>query len=52
MIIKSASRDTGCLSDIGYSDLIRSFFSLRSLKKAPRMLHPPQNIFRQKLDFA
>ena len=26
MIIKSASRDTGCLSDIGYCDLIRSFF--------------------------
>ena len=26
MIIKSASRDTSCLSDIGYCDLIRSFF--------------------------
>lgn len=33
MIIKSASRDTGCFCDIGYSDLVSSFF-LYKLKKS------------------
>ena len=51
MIIKSASRDTSCFCDIGYSDLSGVFF-LYSLKKAPRMASSAQNIFRQELDFA
>ena len=33
MIIKSASRDTGCFCDIGYSDLVSSFF-LYKFKKS------------------
>ena len=36
MIIKSASRDTGCFCDIGYSDLVSIFF-LYKFKKAPRI---------------
>ena len=36
VIIKSASGNTGCFSDVGYSDPVRASFLLQ-FEKAPRM---------------